>query len=621
MPNNTDKIKVNTKIQATLPPKPEVGIDLENNFQDKIIEAADVSSLDLSKIEAFSNVAQTRDQIYSTIDTMCLDSTLSAVLDTYVEDTVETNDKGQIVWAESNEDNVGKYVNFLLQSLKVDKNIHAWALKLTKYGDLYWRLYKQSDLDNDDAIFKGTKQDLKEAVNLQLHSKNDHYTHYIEAADNPSELFELTRFGKTAGYIQAPVTVQSTYDTASGFNNFNLLRYKVKRKDISVFSSTDYVHACLEDNSNRVPEEVNIFTGDSDGYDDDENSISYKVRRGESIFSNSFKVWRELSLLENSILLNRLTKSSIVRVLNVEVGDMPKEQVDTFMGRLKSKIEQKSAIDTYKSMAEYTNPGPIENTIYIPTHEGKGAINAQTIGGDVDVKALTDLSYFQDKLFGSLKVPKQFFGITEDSAGFSGGKSLSIISSRYGKSIKRIQNTLCQGLTDVINLFLLDSGLTSYIGKFTIRMQAPITQEEIDTRENKDNRIRYVSDVMQQLNDIQDPAAKLKILKSLLSGVINDPDIIVILQDEIDKLERGNKDKQEKENHALDKEENNIDLDNKEPADLGPIPEFNGAGEEQPTETEEPIAEEPVTEEQPENTEDSFMPSPADLDQDMTQNQ
>src|SRR5574344_1337718 len=107
-----------------------------------------------------------------------------------------------------------------------------------------------------------------------------------------------------------------------------------------------------------------------------------------------------------SALLNRLTKSSVVRVLNVDVGDMPKEQVQNFMQRLKEKIEQKSAINAGNSMAEYTNPGPIENTIYVPTHGSQGQIAATTIGGDFDPKSLVDLDYFRDKLFGGLKVPK-----------------------------------------------------------------------------------------------------------------------------------------------------------------------------------------------------------------------
>ena len=241
-----------------------------------------------------------------------------------------------------------------------------------------------------------------------------------------------------------------------------------------------------------------------------------------------------------SALLNRLTKSSVVRVLNVNVGDMGKEQVQLFMQRLKEKIEQKSALSVNQGMAEYTNPGPIENTIYVPVYNGgQGTITASTIGGDFDPKSLVDLEYFRKVLFGALGVPKEFFGFTDDGGGFNAGSSLTIISAQYGKSIKKFQNIMCQLVTDIINLFLIDRGLDQYVNKFTVRMQAPVTQEELDRRTNTDNRIRYVGDVMQQMSDIDDTIVKLKIYKALIGTAINDPQVISILQDYIDKLEAG----------------------------------------------------------------------------------
>jgi hypothetical protein len=214
---------------------------------------------------------------------------------------------------------------------------------------------------------------------------------------------------------------------------------------------------------------------------DDNDTLKYTVRRGQSLLYDAFKVWRELTLLENSVLLNRLTKSSIIRLIQVQIGDMPKENIGPHLQGVKSLIEQKSALAVGQSLSEYTNPGPIENNIYVPIRsDGQGTITTSQIGGDVDVKSLADLSYYQDKLFGALKVPKQFFGIVDDAAGFSGGTSLSIISSRYAKTIKRIQSTLCQTITDAVNLLLLDKGLTQYVNEFSIKMQSPSTQEDID---------------------------------------------------------------------------------------------------------------------------------------------
>ena len=179
----------------------------------------------------------------------------------------------------------------------------------------------------------------------------------------------------------------------------------------------------------------------------------------------------------------------------------------------------------------------MENNIYVPTRNGQGTISTQQIGGDVDVRGISDIDYFRDKLFGVLKIPKQYFGFTEDGAGFNGGQSLSIISSRYAKTIKRIQNTMIQALTDVINLMLIDKGMDSYINKYAIRMQEPTTQEEMDRRDNMSNKIAVASDVMNLLAEVEDASAKLKILKALLSNIISDPDIMDVIQEQIDILE------------------------------------------------------------------------------------
>lgn len=256
---------------------------------------------------------------------------------------------------------------------------------------------------------------------------------------------------------------------------------------------------------------------------------TYGVRRGQSLFYNLMKIWREMSLLENSLLLNRVTKSSTTRIVQVEVGDMDKTMVQPHLQRVKQLFEQKSAIDTNRSMSEYTNPGPMENTVYIPTHEGKGNITIQDTAGNVDVGKIADIDYFRDKFFGAARVPKQYFGFTDDGAGFDGGKSLSVISSRFAKMVKRIQSVLTQVVTDIVNLYLYDKGLTSYINRFSIKMLPPITQEEIDRREAASNRIAYVRDVMDMLQDVSDVSLKLKMVKSLLSNIVSDAEVIQLL--------------------------------------------------------------------------------------------
>lgn len=548
--NNPDLYHKETK---TIPaPERGIGIDTKQSIFSNIIEAGAASKLDITSLESFTSISQSRNSVYTLLDTMCEDATVAAVLETYAEDATEYNDEGQIVWAESSIPEIQKYVQFLLDTMNVDKNIYRWVYSLCKYGDVYLRLYRESDWEDDNLFSTDPKKSLNEDVKIKAYSQNDHFVNYLEMCPNPADIFELTKFGKTYAYINAPSSVNNNNN--SSFQLQGALSYRFKKSDVDLHGPTDYVHACLEDNSSRTPEKVQIFTGDTE----DSNSLTYTVKRGQSLLYNTFKTWRELQLLENSVLLNRITKSSIVRLIGVEVGDMPKEMVGPHLQGIKSLIEQKSALKAGSSISEYTNPGPIENNIYIPTHGGVGAITTSQIGGDVDVKSLADLDYYQDKWFGSLRVPKQYFGVTDDNAGFSGGQSLSIISSRYGKMVKRIQNTILQALTDAVNLLLLDRNLIKYVNEFTLHMLPPTTQEELDRRENLSSKVQLTSDIMNMLSDIENTETKLKILKSLLSNVLTNGEVISLIQDEIDKLEN---EKEAEVQTESDIDDSNEDLD------------------------------------------------------------
>ena len=548
---NDDDI-YNKPIKAIPVPERKRDIDTTDSLYSNIIAAGLSSQLDLNALNSLNTNAESRNQLYNIYDVMCEDGSIGAVVETYAEDATETNDRGNIVWVTSSDPKVTQFIEYLLDTLNIDKNIFKWTYSLCKYGDLYLRLYRNSEYKDDlfdEEEEKGTqvlnesletndleKQQLEEDIKIKAYSNDDPYVHYMEMVSNPAEMFELTKFGKTVGYVKAPVTSTITKQENTIFNTF---KYRFNKDDITLYPATQFVHASLEDNINREEELVDIFIDINDYNNNDESKArSYKVRRGQSLLSNVYKVWRQLNLLESSVLLNRVTKSSIIRLINVEVGDMAKADVTKTLMSIKSMIEQKVALNQDTSMSEYNSAGPVENNIYVPTHNGTGAITTTQIGGDVDVKSLADLDYYMNKLYGQLRVPKQYFSQTDDSTGFNGGSSLSIISSRYAKMIKRIQNTMIQALTDAINLMLLDKKLDGYVNQFTLHMLTPTTQEEIDRRDNLSSKVQLTSDIMNMLADIEDPVIKLKILKSLLSGVIDDNEIVELLQEEIERLQK-----------------------------------------------------------------------------------
>jgi hypothetical protein len=188
-------------------------------------------------------------------------------------------------------------------------------------------------------------------------------------------------------------------------------------------------------------------------------------------------------------------------------------------------------------MSEYNNPGPIENNIYFATHGGQGNITVEAVGGDVEVKNLADLDWWNNKFYSSYGIPKQYFGWTDDGAGFNGGSSLTILSSVYAKGVKRVQNALIQAITDAVNLFLLNKGLKSYLNNFTLKMKAPMTQEEINYREGLSNKVNAISSIQGLFTDIEDKPRRLRILKALLASLNYGDEINTEIDAEIKAIE------------------------------------------------------------------------------------
>ena len=546
---NTSYAVGSQAVATTLDTSTKLDIDTTKQIVDDILLGSRGNGINTAEIEKFTSIANSRDQIYTIIDTMAKDSAVASILKTFADSACEPNDHGKIVWCESNDSKISKFVNYLLGVINVDKKIYGWTYCLAKYGDVYLRLYRDSDYNDPhfkkDAIEKAysarnvltedVKKDLKESITLNIHGINDPYSYYVEAVADPGTMFELTKMGTSYGYIETPNVESNSFGFATaggGISDLSYANYKMKSTDINLYQADDFVHGCLEEDFTRFPERVELYDSTKD-YKKSKNATTYTVRRGKSMLIDNYKVWREKTLLENSILLNRVTRSSIVRIINTEVGDMPKEQASLVLRRVKELFEQRTAYKAGDSMSEYNNPGPMENNIYLTTHNGQGNITVSAVGGDVDVKGLADLDSWVNKFYAGYGIPKAYFGYTDDGAGFNGGTSLSIISSQFAKGVRHLQTAIIQMITDMINLILVNKGLKAYLNNFTIKMKAPVTQEEIDSRENFNNRANAISSVNSLFGEVEDKSRRLEILKTLVATLNYGDEITSILDDEI----------------------------------------------------------------------------------------
>ena len=494
----------------------ELGISgVDDDITEKQIGAA-TSLIDATDVDKFTTLSKYRDERYEAYEEMLADPIISAALEMYADDSTPYNADNRIVWAESDDPVIAEAANRLIKVLGIEG--HAWRdiYSLCTYGDLYFRLYREGDeseaeLDNKDGE---TAQ-----ITVKPHDKTRKLEERIEYVNNPAAIFDLQEKDKTTGFIRMRMKPsQQTQGMNKEFlSGFNQPISTVAPNSFDMMNNTSYVHVCLSESVERFPNLLAIKD------DDGQTTDIYKIKTGKSLLEDAYPVTRQLKLLQDSLLLNRLTKSALIRLLQIEVGDMPKNEANLLVQRVKGLMEQKMAINTESGAARsYNSPGPVENIIYIPTKGGKGAINQVTIGGDINVKDIVDVDYFQNKQLAALKIPKQYLNF-DAPEGLSNGANLTKVSSRYAHTIMRIQAAYSLGITNVLNLFFIDKNL-DYVGKFTIKMVTPTTAEDAERSEILTNRISQVRDIMDIYADY-DEDTRHEILKALTADLLQIPSI------------------------------------------------------------------------------------------------
>lgn len=298
------------KIVAKPVPEVNIGIDTSDSMLDDLIYAETSGGVDIGEINKFTQLSDDRNKLYDLLDTMADDSRVAPILSSYAEDATVMNDESKIVWAESTDSAVAKYINYLIDVMNIDKKVYSWAFCLAKYGDVYVRLFRESDFEDPVAekAAESKREKLNEAILVNAYKNSDKYANYLEMMPNPAEMFELTRFGKSCGYIKSNVASTIKKDDFTGLFQFN---YTFNSSDINIYGATDFAHGCLEDNFSRSPETVQIFNNVDPDNTKDNAEYKYTVRRGQSILIPAFRAWRQLMLIENSLLLNRLTRSAV----------------------------------------------------------------------------------------------------------------------------------------------------------------------------------------------------------------------------------------------------------------------------------------------------------------------
>lgn len=583
--------------------------DNKNSMTQKIQDAVESGKrIDLSDLMNITTLKGTRNSKYTVFEEMVADGRIGAAVEMYANDTVQYNPEGKIIWVESDDSDVAAYGNKLLDDLNIEQNIWSYAYCMWLYGDVYLELFENTSNNGKrpTLLLEPAKQNPN--VKLQKDILGSKLERYIEKVANPAEVYDLQYRGKTSGFIRSHDDLENTIEN-------NTYLYTGVSTDVTILNPTKFVHICLSPNINRFPERFRLLKEDPKRIEDDTidgsglegaggGSLSFNVKTGQSILENVYGPYQTLKLKEESVLLERVTKSSITRVIQVELGDLPEAQKRRKLQEIKNQIEQQLIMNKEAgTLQSRAGAQPIENIIYTTTKNGKGTISTVNIGGDAEIGNLDDITQSENKVFGSLLTPKAALGADMDGTGLGNGGSLTELNTTYARRIKRGQIAITSAIKNLINIFALGDGLgAKIVNNFDVKLTPIITIEDNRRDELMQTKIRNVNDILSLMNNIEtiDETTKLDMIIQWLSTYLNQQDIVDILNDRLKELET-----EEAEAEAEEYQEQAEDLAGGDDLKLSPkgnvesnpfednVPAFDLDNEEELDVKEEPLPELP----------------------------
>ena len=306
------------------------------------------------------NYQTLRLQLYSDYEAMDTDSILASALDILADEATVKNDQGDVLTIKSSDENIQRVLhNLFYDVLNIEFNLWSWTRNMCKYGDFFLKL--------EVAEKFGVYNVLPYTVyNVSRHEGHDQ--------ENPNKV----------EFIIDPDGLASHQDP----NRIN------GRKEQNVITLDNY--------------EVAHFRLISD---------THYLPYGRSYLEPARKVYKQLNLMEDAMLIHRIMRAPEKRMFYVNVGSIPPNEVEQFMQKTINTMKKTPYVD--EQTGQYNLKFNMQNMMedfYLPVRGGDATTRIETTKG-LEYDGTNDINYLRDKLFAALKIPKAYFGYEGDLSG------------------------------------------------------------------------------------------------------------------------------------------------------------------------------------------------------------
>jgi len=159
---------------------------------------------------------------------------------------------------------------------------------------------------------------------------------------------------------------------------------------------------------------------------------------------NCRRAYKQLSLIEDAIIIYRLVRAPERLKFTIDVGNMPPAKAEAYMQRMMHQYWNKKSYDSTKGGAQNVyDPQSMLDSYWFPKRTGESGSDVQVLPGGQNLGQLDDLMYFVNKLYKSLKVPVTRLNPNET---FKDGNEILKEELRFAKFILRLHQQFAYGI-------------------------------------------------------------------------------------------------------------------------------------------------------------------------------
>jgi hypothetical protein len=202
-----------------------------------------------------------------------------------------------------------------------------------------------------------------------------------------------------------------------------------------------------------------------------------KLPYGTSMLDKVRRIWKQLLLAEDAMLIYRTSRAPERRVFKVFVGNMDDKDIEPYVQRVANKFKREQISDPKNGQVDMRyNQMAVDQDYFIPVRDPGQNSPIETLPGAQNLGEIADIEYIQKKMLAALRIPKAFLGFEEV---VGDGKNLALMDIRFARTINKIQKSLIQELNKVALIHLYLMGMEDELNNFQLSLSNPSTQSDL----------------------------------------------------------------------------------------------------------------------------------------------